>query len=296
MYLEGIQTEELCKIRSNSGDKKTSGVDAEKILNTVYGNKYRIPLEHEILKDHGVFHPRALHDALIFEITLAPENMGVKGSDSSKLNYELTNIQLEYEVIHNVDLARETSSSYLKGKDFMYKHVIHHKTLTVNKMVDTIINESINVPRRSMKGILLLFCEPHAGGARDSVTFFNPDITNVKVSMNGVPNKVNSQGLEPQDQWEEVLRHFGAINGDITDNMDATKFYTGDKFGLFIDLRSMKDGKMHGSGLRLVNTKDGVQLEIQRKGSGSGSVKCHIFILADAQFNILNNELESATY
>ena len=92
MYLEGIQTEELCKIRSNSGDKKSSGVDAEKILNTVYGNKCRIPLDHEILKDHGVFYPRALHDALIFEITLAPANKVLKGSDSSKLNYELTNL------------------------------------------------------------------------------------------------------------------------------------------------------------------------------------------------------------
>ena len=133
-----------------------------------------------------------------------------------------------------------------------------------------------------MKGILLLFCEPHVGGARYSEKFFNPDITNVKVSINGVPNKVNSLGLEPRDQWEKVLRHFGAINGGIIDNMDATKVYTGDKFGLFIDLRSIKDRKMHGSGLRLVNTKDGVQLEIQRTGSGSGTIKCHIFILADA--------------
>ena len=30
MVPEGIQREDLCKIRSNSGDKKTSGVDAEK--------------------------------------------------------------------------------------------------------------------------------------------------------------------------------------------------------------------------------------------------------------------------
>ena len=30
MVPEGIQSEDLCKIRSNSGDKKTSGVDAEK--------------------------------------------------------------------------------------------------------------------------------------------------------------------------------------------------------------------------------------------------------------------------
>ena len=66
MYLEGIQSEDLCKIRSNSGDKKTSGVVAESKLNTVYCNKYRIPLDHEILKDHGVFYPRALPNQLIF--------------------------------------------------------------------------------------------------------------------------------------------------------------------------------------------------------------------------------------
>ena len=30
MFLEGIQFEDLCKIRSNAGDKKTSGVDVEK--------------------------------------------------------------------------------------------------------------------------------------------------------------------------------------------------------------------------------------------------------------------------
>ena len=40
MVPEGIQSEDLCKIRSNSGDKKTSGVDAEKKLNEVYGTKY----------------------------------------------------------------------------------------------------------------------------------------------------------------------------------------------------------------------------------------------------------------
>ena len=46
----------------------------------------------------------------------------------------------------------------------------------------------------------------------------------------------------------------------------------------------------------LVNTKEGVQLAINRKLSGSGNIKCHIFILSDAQFNIINRELESVTY
>ena len=35
--LEEIQSEDLCKIRSDAGDKKTSGVDAEKKLDEVYG-------------------------------------------------------------------------------------------------------------------------------------------------------------------------------------------------------------------------------------------------------------------
>ena len=213
--------------------------------------------------------------------------MVVKVSDASQLGHELTNIEVEYEVIHDFNLAIEASSSYLIGKQFMYEHVTHYKTLTVKKLEDTIMNVSITVPRRSMKEILFLFCEPHVLGKRESETFFNPDITDVRVSINGIPNKVNSQGLEPREQWEEVLQHFAATNGGNTDNMHATKFYTEDKFGLFIDLRSMRDGKMYGSGLELDNLKGGVDLKIQRKGSGSGTVNCHIFIIADAQFNIL---------
>jgi len=39
MIFEGIQSEDLCKIRSGAEDKKTSGVAAEKKLNEVYGRK-----------------------------------------------------------------------------------------------------------------------------------------------------------------------------------------------------------------------------------------------------------------
>ena len=64
--------------------------------------------------------------------------MVVKGSEASQLGYKLTNIELEYEVIHDFNLAREASSSYLNGQQFMYKHVTHYKTLTVKKLEDTI--------------------------------------------------------------------------------------------------------------------------------------------------------------
>ena len=75
--------------------------------------------------------------------------------------------------------------------------------------------------------------------------------------------------------------------------MDLTKLYTGDKFGLVIDMRSMTDQDMHGSGTRIVNTTDGVQLEIERKAEGSGDVKCHVFVISDSQFNLMDRQLES---
>ncbi|PFX32995.1 hypothetical protein AWC38_SpisGene2097 [Stylophora pistillata] len=233
MFREGIQSEDLSKIKCNAGDKKTSGVDKENKLNEVYRNIYRIPLDHDILKDHGVFFARALSDELLFEFRLPPAD---KGSD-------------------------------------------------------TIINESINVPRRSMKG-LLLFYETYTAGTRNSEKTFNPNITDVKLTVDGIQNKTYSQGMKARDIWEKVFRRFGKENSP----MNATDFYAGNRFGLFIDLRSMRDNDLHGLGLRLVNTKDGVHLANNRKGSGSGNVKCHIFILSDAQLNIVNRELESVTY
>ena len=78
--------------------------------------------------------------------------------------------------------------------------------------------------------------------------------------------------------------------------MNLQKFYTEDKFGLLIDLRSMASQEMHGSGTRIVNSTDGVQLEIERKNSGSGDVKCHVYIISDSQFNIICQQLESVQY
>jgi len=79
-----------------------------------------------------------------------------------------------------------------------------------------------------------------------------------------------------------------------TEHMDMTKFYTGDKFGLVIDMRSMVNQEMHGSDTRIVNSTDGVQLEIERKKSpqkDAGDVKCHVFVISDSQLNIMNGQM-----
>ena len=133
MLLEGIQEEKLCKIHSNAGDKDTTGVDAEKALEAVFGTKYRIKLDQQILTDHGIFYPQALFNNLLFELTLAPGSHVVKGSDTTKLKYKLTNIQLEYEMIRSKTLADEARSVYSSGKAFAYDHVMREKVDTFKK-------------------------------------------------------------------------------------------------------------------------------------------------------------------
>ena len=295
MLREGIQSVDLNRIRSGSGDKKTSGVDEENALNAVYGTKYRINLDHPILTDHGVFYPQALHNDLVFELTLAPANQVVKGSDASKLGYKLENIQMEYEVIRSKTLADEATSTYNSGKEFAYDLVMRERVVPITRGSDTRLNLRVNPQRRSLKGILLLFISPYTPGNRDSEYYFNPDITKVAVTVNGVPNRVYNEGISGSDMWEELTRHFKpSTNG--RPNMTLAKYLTSNKFGLWIDLRSMADTAMHGNGQRLVNTQDGVQLEIERKASGSGTTNCYIFTVSDAQMNIMGQQLESVTY
>ena len=72
--------------------------------------------------------------------------------------------------------------------------------------------------------------------------------------------------------------------------MNLRKFYNDNKFGLLIDLCSMASQEMHGSGTRIVNSTDRVQLEIERK-AGSSKMNCYLFVISDSQFNIMNRQL-----
>ena len=103
-----------------------------------------------------------------------------------------------------------------------------------------------------------------------------------------------NNGIESSDAWTQASRFF-MKEKHTPQHMTLQKFYAEDKFGLLIDLRSMASQKMHGSGTRLVNTTDGVQLEIDRS-TGSEPFNCLVFIISDAQFNIINRQLDSVMY
>ena len=287
---QGISDVNIRKIRTNAGNKDTSNAK-HNTLAAIHNTRYAIPLDHTILKDHGVFYPMGLPHPLRFELTLAKvSDVVVYSNSETPPSYKLINMEMEYQCISNDFLAREAVSSYKVGKGFTYEKALLHKTFTISEANDAVINQHINVPRRSMTGILCLFTAPHAEGLRDSEIFANPKITSVKIDIDGVPNKVYLKGMMATDLWQSIIKRVG-----LSDSIKESDFYT-DKFALWIDLRTYPDNDIHGNGYSIVATRDGVALEIKREKVGTRVLTCYMFVVADAIMNIRNGGLEEIKY
>ena len=123
------------------------------------------------------------------------------------------------------------------------------KTVPFNRDTDADLNLLVNPQRRSLKGILLLFIVPYTPGARNTENYFNPDITNIEVIINGIPNRVYNNGTKGHDMWREASRPLSTKSkkqgaGIYSPNMTLAKCLTGNKFGFFLDLRSMAGTNM----------------------------------------------------
>jgi hypothetical protein len=101
------------------------------------------------------------------------------------MDYKLDNICLEYDTITNATIARELANNYNIGFSLFYDWIDYFKITNIEAN-DTIINENINIPRRSIKGALLLFVSNYDDGESDSEKFENPKITNVKMTIKGI--------------------------------------------------------------------------------------------------------------
>ena len=61
--------------------------------------------------------------------------------------------------------------------------------------------------------------------------------------------------------------------------MTVAKFYK-DKFALVIDLRSHEEVNKTAHGKKIVNTQNGILLEIKKKAH-TGNINCNIFVVSD---------------
>ena len=289
---QGISTLDMRKLRTPAGDATS---DAGKVaLGKIYSNRYFIPIEHPILDDHGVFYSRGIKDTLMFEITLAKVSdiVNFLSPPTKPPMYALKNLELEYSCISSDYLAGEASSAYNTGKGFYYENILLHKTFEISKADYSVINEHVNVPRRSMTGILCLFSDTIKDGTRDSEKFINPDIQSVSININGMPNKLYSKEMIVTDFFDSMMKRMEPVGNAV----QPFGFYVGGMYGLWIDLRTFPDRDIHGGGFALDNTSDGVKLEIRRKTGGSGKITCYMYVVSDALVEIMNSGLSSIKY
>jgi len=79
------------------------------------------------------------------------------------------------------------------GRGLFYENILLHKEFKISKPNNSVINEHINIPRKSMTGVLCLFTEDYNAGARNAEKFEkldNPNITSVDISIDGMPNQL----------------------------------------------------------------------------------------------------------
>ena len=120
-----------------------------------------------------------------------------------------------------------------------------------------------------MKGILKLFEDVAAQQpfARNTESFFNPKITKVEVTIEGVPNQLFSQGMRAYQQWGETKKFFVAgckrhpevamVAKDLgLADVSLGEFLTS-KFALWLDLRTPDDDRLHDSRRRIENASEG---------------------------------------
>ena len=92
--------------------------------------------------------------------------------------------------------------------------------------------------------------------SRDTEEFFNPKITKVEVTVEGVPNELFAQGMEYRHHYDEILKYFaegrlkeaGSIQKDLQlHNVKIASYYT-DKYAVWLDFKTIDDNRLHCSG------------------------------------------------
>ena len=148
---------------------------------------------------------------------------------------------------------------------------------------------SLNIPSKSLTHIFILAIDPDDRKKYAyNETFKNLDVKEVSVTIEGAPNQLYSSGLQKEDTWYEIQKIFQDEN-EITIGGFLTT-----KYALSIDLRPSIDSRLHGSGIRLANTAEGLTIEIERTPATSGTEKLNlmIFLIQDANLKFKDGRFD----
>ena len=156
----------------------------------------------------------------------------------------------------------------------LYERILRHRRVKVNKS-DTTWNWSFNLPCKSVKGILVLF-EGEQPYARDTGKFYNPCIQKVSVIVVGKPNQLYTQGMRSFEQYDEICKYFaeGKIPNKVQKHLQLHNVNVGeyltDTYALWLDFRMIDENFLQGTGRRIENASEGINLQIEKKQNWLG--------------------------
>ena len=243
------QTENAIKHRINATDKANNAKD--QTVASIYDNKFCIPLDFEILKSNLPLYQYGLGSRLTYELTFADYSDVIKATDPNA-TYTISNISLEFDTVINASLASQIRTEYMKNS-ILYDRILRARIIPLNNS-DTSFSVDINSPSKSLKGVLLIFMKEKSATkfTHDTEEFFNLKITEVEVTVEGVPNELYAQNMEYRNQYDEIVKHrlkeAGAIQKDLQlHNVNIASYYT-NKYALWLDFRTIDDNRLHDSG------------------------------------------------
>jgi hypothetical protein len=221
----GIANENLRKLMSEDDSASTTD-EGDNALFKARGKRVKIKLG-KIFKDQGLFAPGALNGNVeyIFKTPRASEIM-VAQSGEGVGNYALKEVELIYESIESPDAYSPAAMEY-SDTDFPFEDINYIRPTSWGKD-QTKVAEAINVPRRSMRAIVMLFSYE---STVDSEDYIFPNITRVNITIDGKPNAVYSDGIGIDDLYREARRIFHVKDTNMTER----KFYN-NRFALVVDL------------------------------------------------------------
>ena len=271
---------------------------------SIFDNKFCIPLDFEILESSLPLYQYGLGSRLTYELTFADYSDVIKATDTDA-TYTISNISLEFDTIINASLASQIRTEYIKSS-ILYDRILRARIIPLDKS-DTSFSVDINSPSKSLKGVLLIFTKERSATefTRDTEEFYNPKITKVEITVEGVPNELYAQNMEYRHQYDEIVKHFaegrlkeaGAVQKDLQlHNVNLLASYYTDKYALWLDFRTIDDNRLHGSGRRLENTSEGIRLQITKKAESAGKLSCYLYIFQDAQINISDAQFLNVVY
>ena len=118
---------------------------------------------------------------------------------------------MEFDTVINASLASQIRTECMKSS-VLYDRILRARIIPLNNS-STSFSVNINSLLKSLKGVLLIFRKERSATKfnQDTEEFFNPfnpKITKVEVTVEGVPNKLYAQNMEYRHQYDDILKHF----------------------------------------------------------------------------------------